>query len=238
LPFHPYLHIDDKGLFLGAGTLIASMIADELSAPVLAIDGEEERILALLSLAFRKPIPIVALKFVKRASAQWAKGERALAHFELAYARLPRFETREDARALFYADELVKLGVSPRALMLSRDIDTSQLDFLKYNADELRVPPGSGRESGRWTSGDGDAAQSPDASSGGSSGEVISDVSPDPIRPGQQYAQERPRYPGEPRLLTPWEAGGAAAEAALSMEVSKTGGRGIGRSAPTDRDLS
>lgn len=100
-PFHPYLNIDDDGLSLGAGTLLAPMIEDRSGAPVLALADKEEKILALLSLGYRMRIPIAALKFIKRASMQWAKGEKALAHFELAYARLPRFETRDEARQLF-----------------------------------------------------------------------------------------------------------------------------------------
>ncbi len=140
------------------------------------------------------------------------KGQRALAHFELAYARLPRFETREDARHLFYANELLRRGVSARALMFSQGLDTHDFDLLKYNADQPRVPAGSGRESGQWTSGaaadsapiSGESAHIPDITTFGSSaeensrassssldssGRVMSDVPLDPIQPGQQYAQ-------------------------------------------------
>jgi hypothetical protein len=154
-PFHPYLHIDDDGLTLGAGTRLAPMSKDRTGAPFLVIDDKEERILALLSLAYRKRIPVTALKFIKRASLQWMNGEKALAHFELAYAQLPRFEARAEAKPLFYAEGLVNLGLSPRALMRSHDLDTRELDLLKYSADQPRVPAGNGRESGEWTSGDG-----------------------------------------------------------------------------------
>jgi hypothetical protein len=141
-------------LSLGAGTLLAPMVKDRAGAPALVLDGEEVRILATLSLGFRKPIPIMALKFIKRASMQWARGEKTLAHFELAYARLPRFDTRDGAKSLFYADGFLRLGVSPRALMLARGLDTRQLDLLKYSPDQPRVPAGHGRQSGEWTSGD------------------------------------------------------------------------------------
>jgi hypothetical protein len=180
-PFRPYLHIDDDGLSLGAGTVLAPMVIDRAGTPSLALAGEEEKIIALLSLGYRKPIPIAALKFIKRASMQWTKGEKAIAHFELAYARLPRFEMRDDARALFFADGLVKLGVSPRALMLARGLDTGALDLLKYNPDQPRVPAGQGRQSGEWTSGDGGAAQSPNIASAGSSGEVCRMCHPIPF---------------------------------------------------------
>ena len=150
------------------------MIDDATGAPVLALDGEEEQILALLSLTFRKRISTDALKFIKRASMQWARGEKAIAHFELAYARLPRLETRNEAWPLFYADGLRKLGISPRSLIRHLGFDTRQLGLLKYNVDEPRVPAGNGRESGRWTSGSG----------------------------GEQYAQNA-RRPGWPQQLVP-----------------------------------
>ncbi len=70
-PFHPYLHIDDDGLVLGAGTLLAPMIKDHSGAPVLALDGDEEqRIIALLSLGYRRTVSITTLEFIKRASLQ------------------------------------------------------------------------------------------------------------------------------------------------------------------------
>jgi hypothetical protein len=158
-PFRPYLYIDDKGLLLGAGTLLVPMVKDRTGAPILAIDGNEARILATLSLGYRRRIQVKALKFIKRASMQWAKGERAIAHFELAYAQLPRFETHDEARSLFYADGFIKSGVSPRALMLAHGLDTGELDLLKYAVDEPRVPAGT-PDGGQWTTGGGSTATS------------------------------------------------------------------------------
>jgi hypothetical protein len=124
------------------------MAALHTVGPGLALDGEEARILATLSLGFRKSVPISALKFIRRTSMQWSRGERALAHFELAYARLPRFESPDDARSLFFADGFIKLGLSPRALMLARGLDTTQLDLLKYSPDQPRVP--AGKRARKW----------------------------------------------------------------------------------------
>ncbi len=157
-PFRPYLYIDNEGLSLGAGTLLAPMVVDRTGLSALALDGKEARILATLSLGFCQPVSIGALKFIRRASMQWGRDEKALAHFELAYARLPRFETRDDAESLFLADGFVRLGLSPCALMLAHGLDTSQLDLLKFiphfNPNEPRVPGGHHRQSGRWTQGD------------------------------------------------------------------------------------
>lgn len=51
------------------------------------------------------------------------------------------------------ADELLE-AVTPAALMKAQGLDLWPLAFLKYNSDQPRVPAGSGRESGEWTSGD------------------------------------------------------------------------------------
>jgi hypothetical protein len=50
---------------------------------------------------------------------------------------------------LFVAEELLESGVTPTELMKAQGFDPT---LLKFNPDQLRVPAGSGRESGRWTS--------------------------------------------------------------------------------------
>jgi hypothetical protein len=140
-PFYPYPFICDDGLLLGAATPLAAMGKDSDGRPCLALKGQGERILALLSLAYGKAISTRAIDYVERASMQWSKGEKAIAHFELAFARLPRFEARDDAFPLFCAEELFKQGISPRWLMRYRGIDARQLDLLKrYNPHQPRVP--------------------------------------------------------------------------------------------------
>jgi hypothetical protein len=52
----------------------------------------------------------------------------------------------------------------------------------KYREDQPRVPAGSGRESGRWTDSGGSGA-------GRDDGQVLSDVTPDAVIPGAQYAE-------------------------------------------------
>ncbi len=149
--FRSSLNITENGLLLGAGTCLAPMIQDRFGIQGLDLDGREAHIPALLSLAYQKPVSAAALKFIKRASMQWAKGEKALAHLELAYAGLPKFEATDDAYQLFCADSLIGDGVSPRWLMRSVGLDTRELDLLKYGYDpgQPRVPAGSGIESGR-----------------------------------------------------------------------------------------
>jgi hypothetical protein len=63
--------------------------------------------------------------------------------------------------------------------------------FLKYNADQPRVPAGSGRESGRWTSG------------GGDGGNTIDDP---PIQPVYPVETALLTFLPVGRLLTVWRA--------------------------------
>jgi hypothetical protein len=60
----------------------------------------------------------------------------------------------------------------------------------KYRPDQARMPPGS-RDDGQWTDEEGGGG----SQSGRNDSRVISDASPDPVRPGAQYAQNGPRRP-------------------------------------------
>jgi len=59
----------------------------------------------------------------------------------------------------------------------------------KYSPNQPRVPAGN-PDGGQWTSGGGASGGAP---ANGSDGQVLSDESPDPIRPSAQYAQNEPR---------------------------------------------
>ncbi|HVI51658.1 MAG TPA: hypothetical protein VM661_10645 [Candidatus Sulfotelmatobacter sp.] len=54
---HRSLTFTDQGLEIGNGTLLVKYIHDEWDRPTLDIDGQEERILALLSVAWGSPMP-------------------------------------------------------------------------------------------------------------------------------------------------------------------------------------
>ncbi len=70
----------------------------------------------------------------------------------------------------------------------------------KYRSDQPRVPAGS-RDGGQWTAdGANGESRSPGSQQTGkpppiNDPRVISDASPDPVRPGAQYAQKVPRRP-------------------------------------------
>jgi hypothetical protein len=138
---------------LGAGTLLARPRAGERA---LAQDDEGPRILALLAAAHGRSVSPRILDNIRKALGLWRRGEKCLAQLHLSCARLPPLTRDAQAFALFVADELLKDGLSPRALMKGLGFDPTPLDLLeKYNPDQPRVPAGSGRESGQWTSSEG-----------------------------------------------------------------------------------
>ena len=170
------LEITDEGFLLGAGTLLAG----------LALDGEEARILTVLSAAFACAVSPQILDILGKAIALWKGAEKFRAQLHLTYARLPPL-TEEQAFALCAADELLKEGMTARALMKGLGLDPTALDGLqKYNPDQPRVPAGSGRASGRWGSGGGASGAAP-ALIG--HGQALSDISAEPAGPTVQVAQ-------------------------------------------------
>ena len=83
-------------------------------------------------------------------------GDECMAAMVIALAGLPKLaDPADSARRLFIADCLMKEGVSPRDIWTALDFDPAPLDELdkRYNPDQPRVPAGSGRTSGEWTSG-------------------------------------------------------------------------------------
>jgi hypothetical protein len=64
-----------------------------------------------------------------------------------------------DAYRLFLAGTALEKGVSPSDLMEALRFPRAARNIEKYWEDQPRVPAGSGRESGQWTSGDGPGQQ-------------------------------------------------------------------------------
>ena len=125
-------------------------------------------------MAFACAISSQILDVLGKAGALWKDGERFRAQMHLSYARLPPL-TEEQAFALCAADELLKEGMTPRALMKGLGLDPAALDGLeKYNPDQPRVPAGSGRASGRWGSGGGASDAAPTLIG---HGQALSDIS-------------------------------------------------------------
>ena len=86
----------------------------------------------------------------------WQGGDKRLAAIYLAQMGLPGIG-EDAAYRLALAAELIDAGVGPRELARELGFDPPA-SLLKYDPDQPRVPAGSGRESGQWTT-SGDAAQ-------------------------------------------------------------------------------
>ncbi len=140
--------VTEQGLVLGAGTLLAKMGDDGL-----CLDGEEERILTLLAIAYRGDVPGAALGMFRRVSKHWQGGEKCLAAVHLAQCGLPEID-EDAATCLSLAAELIEAGMTPRELARELGLRPVQFDVSKYDENQPRVPAGNGRESGQWTSGD------------------------------------------------------------------------------------
>lgn len=153
-PLEPLAAITDAGLVLGAGTQLVRMEVDQSAQTELALAHDEARLFALLEVAFRRPASPNILRHIENASLHWGRGEKALANIHLAFARLPRLEDEVDAWCLHLAASMLDDGYSPRRLIRELNYPASSTHFQKYDSNQPRVPAGSGRESGQWTSGD------------------------------------------------------------------------------------
>lgn len=152
-PLNPALTFSLEGLVLGAGTVLLEM--DGRRRPQ-RLQGQELRLLALLSAFHGKPTAPSALQNIGRAAKAWSEGDDCLAYVHLAQAGLsPPQDFRLAAHRLEMAQSAVKHGASPRAVFKALHFDARYIDAVEkaYNPAEPRVPAGSGRTSGEWTDG-------------------------------------------------------------------------------------
>jgi hypothetical protein len=146
------MSITEDGLVLG-GTVLAKMVRDSGGTPLLMIDGAEERVLALLAAAYGKAVGPSVLGNIRRAAAEWGRGEPCLAQIHLAQSGLPRLPDLEEASfRLFLGDNLLAGGVSSRELIKACGINPTALDLFKsgYDPNQPRVPAGN-PDGGEWT---------------------------------------------------------------------------------------
>lgn len=153
--FQEALCFKAERLELGAGTVLAKTDAGGAHS--------DQRLTALLSVAYGPTVAANALGHVRAAIARRKAGDAAAADLHLALSRLNRLRRPEDAsRRLFMADGLMRGGVSPDAIMeVLWEAASEGANLVKYSPDQPRVPAGSGRASGEWTSGDASTAPQP-----------------------------------------------------------------------------
>jgi hypothetical protein len=150
IPISTALNFTHEGLVLGAGTVL---VAAEAPRRLKSLEGEEPRVLALLSAAYGRAVPPSVLGNIRRAAKAWCAGDDRLAYVHLAHAALqPLQDFQASAYRLCLAEGAMKAGASPRQVFAAFHLDAGFVDELeKYDPSEPRVPAGSGRTSGQWT---------------------------------------------------------------------------------------
>ena len=161
------MRFSQEGLVLGAGTVLAKC---RVSARDISIDVSDLRLRTLLTAAHLGRPTDVALAHLRKAADCWREGVHGLAEMHLVLSRLDRLARPEaDAHRMFLADGMLKRGVEAEAIIEALESGPSALAQLqKYDPNQPRVPAGSGRTSGQWTTGGGGtAANSSNANSEG-----------------------------------------------------------------------
>jgi hypothetical protein len=151
VPISPAMYFSSDGLALGAGTILLSAVGPRRLAD---LQGEEARLLALLSAAYGKAISPSVLGNVERAAKCWREGDETAAVTHLVHAGLPLpVDPSEEARRLFVTDAFIKTGTSPIEILQALGLDGSYIEAVEklYNPLQPRVPAGNGILSGRWT---------------------------------------------------------------------------------------
>jgi hypothetical protein len=151
VPVIPTLYFSADGLALGAGTILLPAIAPRCLAN---LQGEEARLLALLSATYGKAISPSVFSSIMRAAKSWSRGDDVGAAIHLSHAGLPRPDDPDEAaRRLFVTDAFIKSGTSPIGILQALGLETSYVGTVAklYNELEPRVPAGNGIISGQWT---------------------------------------------------------------------------------------
>lgn len=200
----PGMCLEKDGLVLGARTVLAERDRDGN----LLLDGREEKLLTLLSVAYGGPVSNSVISKLRRAGRHARRGDEPIAAMEVALA-LPELQNPADAaRRLFIADGLLEAGVFPRDIWTALEFDPAPLDALakEYNPAEPRVPEGSGKVSGEWTSGEAvDAAEA-------AAGSIVRELLRNGARGAARYA---PPIAFLTALFDASDAGGTRTEGAI-----------------------
>jgi hypothetical protein len=89
------LTLAPQGLVLGAGTIL---VPADGPHRLKSLEGQEARVLALLSAAYSRAVAPSVLGNIKRAAKAWGEGDDCLAYIHLAHARLPALQDQVQGR--------------------------------------------------------------------------------------------------------------------------------------------
>lgn len=135
-------------LVLGVGTVLADFSKGQRLG-----GADEDRLEALLAVAYGRVIGAAALTHTRRAIERWRQRDRARADLHLALTglgSLPR--PIVDSERLFLADALMEAGARPDMILSALGLGGSgRAPATKfYNPGQPRIPAGNGLVSGQW----------------------------------------------------------------------------------------
>lgn len=116
------LTLCDKGVMLGKGTVIADLADLPFGGTGLDLNGKEDRIVTLLSVARQGWAGMEALAKLEAVSRALAKGDISVATIALAQLGQPPLGKEQLAKKLDWAAERMNSGVSPRVLLKNQGI--------------------------------------------------------------------------------------------------------------------
>jgi len=165
---HRALTFTKRGLEIGNGTVVVKYTRDDWNRRILCIDGQEELILVLLSVAWDQPMPDGIIEHFHSASRAFSKGELSLAHIHLAYTGLQPLEADEETlRLLFMAEGFLRAGVPGNEIRKAWGLGkstafpqprwTTSRRLRKENKNHY--PGGMGQQSGEFAPKDGTSGQ-------------------------------------------------------------------------------
>jgi len=151
--YSPVLRLTDRGVVLGKGTVIAALI-DQPGGTALALDGQEERILTLLSVARQELVdPDRILRGLQTVSRALQKGDSSLAAIALCQLGQPPLADERLAKTLTWAECRLAKGRPAQTLLKMQGLTKQTISFAKeYDPNQPRVPGGNGKVSGEFAS--------------------------------------------------------------------------------------
>jgi hypothetical protein len=97
VPISPVLNLAPEGLVLGAGTVL---VAADGERRLRSVQGEQARVLALLSAAYGAAVKPSVLGNIERAAKCWREGDDCLAYIHSSGAHRPRGAARPASRGV------------------------------------------------------------------------------------------------------------------------------------------
>lgn len=193
-PFYPFVTWTPEGPRLGAGTLLARNGR-----------SEDDRLLALLSVAHARDAPADAPKHLAWAEREFDRGDLVKSAMHVALTGLPALVGSEAARRrLHIAAGMLDRGFhTPLGLMKACGFDCGPLEALvKYREDQPRAPKGC-PDGGQWTrDGGGGAPASHDRPSGSDVAVVLPEGCEQEWAEARRICGKLLESPNPPRGLT------------------------------------